>query len=92
MSCGQELAVREFALSYRRAATMQVSLALVGLVLGLVAAWQLRDAWIATGTVLHVASIPFTLPDDGTGDGRRREGVKRMQAIARNCRNQWLRC
>src|SRR5215471_7922334 len=49
MSCGQELAVREFAPSYRRATIMQVSLALVGVVLGLVAAWQLRDAWIATG-------------------------------------------
>src|SRR5215475_9169481 len=42
MSCGQELAVREFAPSYRRATIMQVSLALVGLVLGLVAAWQLH--------------------------------------------------
>jgi len=61
MSCGQELAVREFAPSYRRATIMQVSLALVGLVLGLVAAWRLRDAWIATGAVLLGASIPFTL-------------------------------
>ena len=49
MSCGQELAVREFAPSYWRATIMQVSLALVGLVLGLVEAWQLRDAWIARG-------------------------------------------
>jgi len=40
---------------------MQVSLALVGLVLGLVAAWQQRDAWIATGAVLLGVSIPFTL-------------------------------
>src|SRR5215467_2044552 len=61
MSCGQELAVREFAPSYRRATIMQVSLALVGLVLGLVAAWQRRDAWIATGAVFLGASIPFTL-------------------------------
>ena len=61
MSCGQELAVWEFAPSYRRATIMQVSLALVGLVLGLVATWQLRDAWIATGAVLLGASIPFTL-------------------------------
>ena|SRR5215469_9786682 len=51
-SCGQELAVREFAPNYRRATIMQVSLALVGLVLGLVAAWRLRDAWIGTGAVL----------------------------------------
>src|SRR6516165_4104179 len=61
MSCGQELAVREFAPSYRRATIMQVSLALVGVVLGLVAAWQLRDAWIATGAVFLGASIPFTM-------------------------------
>ena len=27
-------------------------------------------------------------PDDWAGDDRRREGVKRMQAIVRNCRNQ----
>jgi len=40
---------------------MQVPLALVGLVLGLVAAWQLRDAWVATGAVLLGASVPFTL-------------------------------
>jgi uncharacterized membrane protein len=61
VSCGQELAVREFAPSYRRATMMQVLLALVGLVLGLVAAWQLLDAWIATGAVLLGASVPFTL-------------------------------
>ena len=60
-SCGQELAVREFAPSYRRATIMQVSLALVRLVLGLVAAWRLRDTWIAAGAVLLGASIPFTL-------------------------------
>src|SRR5262249_32082713 len=40
---------------------MQVPLALVGLVLGLVAAWQLHDAWIATGALLLGASVPFTL-------------------------------
>ena len=28
------------------------------------------------------------MPDDWAGGDRRREGVKRMQAIARNCRNQ----
>jgi hypothetical protein len=28
------------------------------------------------------------VPDDWAGGGRRIEGVKRMQAIARNCRNQ----
>src|SRR5262249_34057940 len=61
MSCGQELAVREFAPSYWRATIMQVSLALVGLVLGLLAVWKLHDSWIAIGAVLLGASIPFTL-------------------------------
>jgi hypothetical protein len=32
------------------------------------------------------------VPDDGADGDRRREGVKRMQAVARNCRNQSLRC
>jgi hypothetical protein len=32
------------------------------------------------------------VPDDGADGGRRREGVKRMQAMARNCRNQSLGC
>src|SRR5262249_42936088 len=61
MSCGQELAVREFAPSYRRATIMQVPLAIGGLVLGLAAAWQLRDAGIAAGAILLGASVPFTL-------------------------------
>jgi hypothetical protein len=30
------------------------------------------------------------MPDDRADGDRRREGVKRMQAIARNCRNQSL--
>jgi len=61
MSCGQELAVREFAPSYHRATIMQVPLAIGGLVLGLAAAWQRHDAWIAAGAVLLGASVPFTV-------------------------------
>lgn len=61
MSCGQELAVREFVPSYQRATIMQVSLAISGFVLGLGASWQLRDAWVAAGAVVLVASVPFTL-------------------------------
>jgi hypothetical protein len=30
------------------------------------------------------------VPDDWAGGDRRREGVTRMQAFARNCRNQSL--
>src|SRR5215472_14078906 len=61
MSCGQELAVREFAPSYHRATIMQVPLATGGFVLGLAAAWQLRDAWVAAGALLLGASALFTL-------------------------------
>jgi hypothetical protein len=61
MSCGQELAVREFAPSYHRATILQVPLAIGGVVLGLAAAWQLRDATIAAGAILLGASPPFTL-------------------------------
>jgi len=61
ISCAPELAVREFAPSYRRATIMQVSLAMGGLALGLGAAWQLRAAWVAAGAALLGASVPFTL-------------------------------
>jgi len=61
MSCGPEIALREFAPSYRRATILQTSLALGGLALGLTAAWQLHDPWVAVGGVLLGASVPFTL-------------------------------
>jgi len=61
ISCGQELAVREFAPSYRRATIMQAALAIAGLALGLCAAWQLRAARVLAGAVLLGASVPFTL-------------------------------
>jgi anthrone oxygenase-like protein len=61
MSCGLELALREFAPSYQRATIMQVSLAIGGLALGLAVAWRLRDSWVALGAVLLGASLPFTL-------------------------------
>jgi uncharacterized membrane protein len=61
MSCGPELALREFAPSYQRATIMQVSLAIGGLALGLTAAWRLHDSWVALGAVLLGASLPFTL-------------------------------
>jgi hypothetical protein len=61
MSCGPELALREFAPSYQRATIMQVSLAIGGLALGLTAVWRLYDSWVALGAVLLGASLPFTL-------------------------------
>ncbi len=61
MSCGPEIALREFAPSYRRASVLQASLALSGLAFGLTVAWQLHDPWVGVGGVLLGASVPFTL-------------------------------
>ena len=61
MSCGSEFAVREFAPSYKRAAIMQASLAAGGLVLGLVAAFEIHDRLVAVGAVLLGVVVPFTL-------------------------------
>ncbi|HSP99733.1 MAG TPA: DUF1772 domain-containing protein [Candidatus Dormibacteraeota bacterium] len=61
MACGTGLAVREFGPSYRRAAIMQASLAIVGLVLGVLAAWQRHDWWVGVGALLLGAVVPFTL-------------------------------
>jgi hypothetical protein len=61
LSCGNDLAVREFAPSYRRATVLQASLAMVGCVVGLWSAWVLKDAWIAVGALLLGAVVPFTL-------------------------------
>ena len=61
LSCGPELAVREFAPSYKRATIMQASLAVVGGLAGLIAAWQLSDLRLLAGSLLLVAVVPFTL-------------------------------
>ena len=61
MSCGQELAVREFGPSYARASVMQAALAILGCLLGLMAAWLLRDVMIAIAAVLLGLVVPFTL-------------------------------
>src|SRR5262245_45747547 len=61
LSCGTELAVREFAPSYHRATIMQAPLAVAGCVMGLWSAWAGRDAWLASGAILLGAVVPFTL-------------------------------
>jgi hypothetical protein len=61
LSCGTELALREFAPSYRRASVMQASLAVAGCVTGIWSAWVRRDAWLAVGAILLGAVVPFTL-------------------------------
>src|ERR671919_722797 len=61
LSCGTELAVREFAPSYHRATVMQASLAVTGCATGLWSAWAGSDAWVALGAILLGAVVPFTL-------------------------------
>ena len=61
LSCGVDVALREFAPSYRRATVMQASLAIVGCVMGLWAAWVHGDVWLASGAVLLGSVVPFTL-------------------------------
>jgi hypothetical protein len=61
LSCGTELAVREFAPSYHRATMMQVPLALAGCIAGLWSAWLRGDVWVAAGAILLGAVVPFTL-------------------------------
>jgi hypothetical protein len=61
MSCGPELALREFAPSYKRATVMQAALAVSGCLAGLGAAWLRQDALAAAGAILLGAVVPFTL-------------------------------
>jgi hypothetical protein len=61
LSCGTELALREFAPSYRRATAMQASLAIIGCLTGLWSAWVLGDALVGLGALLLGAVVPFTL-------------------------------
>ena len=61
MSCGRELAIREFGPSYARASVMQAALAILGCLLGLVAAWSLRDVTTAIAAALLGLVVPFTL-------------------------------
>src|SRR5262245_20041607 len=61
LSCGTELAVREFAPSYHRATIIQVPLALVGCVAGLWTAWRHADGWAAVSAILLGVVVPYTL-------------------------------
>jgi hypothetical protein len=61
LSCGNEVAVRQFAPSYRRATVMQASLAVIGFLTALWSAWLLGDVWIGLGAVLLGVVVPFTL-------------------------------
>ena len=61
LECGVSLAATVFGPSYRRAAILQATLALIGTVAGLLA-WQLGEgfAWLA-GSILLFLVVPFTL-------------------------------
>lgn len=61
LACGTGAAVREFAPSYRRAAVMQASLAIIGLLAAVLAWWRTRHAGLLVGGVLLGAVVPFTL-------------------------------
>jgi hypothetical protein len=61
LECGTALAATEFVPSYRRAAVMQASLAAVGFLSALAAAFQGRGLPVLLAGVLLGLVIPFTL-------------------------------
>jgi len=61
MECGAAIAVKEFAPSYRRAAIMQASLALLGLICAVVAWLAGANLYWLIGGILLGLVIPFTL-------------------------------
>jgi hypothetical protein len=61
LSCGPELALREFAASYRRGTIMQASLALLGCGAGIVGGWQHGDPAVMSAGLLLGSVVPFTL-------------------------------
>jgi len=61
MSCGVEIALREWAPSYQRAAVMQASLAVLGGVAGMLAWARGGESAYLVGAVLLLAVVPFTL-------------------------------
>lgn len=61
VSCGTEVALREFGPSYQRGAIMQASLAVTGALAGFGAAWQRQDLWMVVAALLLGSVVPFTL-------------------------------
>jgi len=61
MSCGISLAVKEWAPSYKRGATMQAPLAVLGFVFALSAWFAGAGWWWLTGGVLLGLVVPYTL-------------------------------
>ena len=61
MSCGVDLALREWAPSYKRASVMQASLAVIGGVAGVLAWALLGGLGYLVGALLLLTVVPFTL-------------------------------
>ncbi len=61
MSCGVEIALRQWAPSYKRAAVMQASLAVVGGVAGVLMWALVGGRGYLVGALLLLAVVPFTL-------------------------------
>ena len=61
MECGTEVAATEFAPSYRRAAIMQASLAILGFLASLLVWLRGNDVWWLVGGLLLVLVVPFTV-------------------------------
>ncbi len=61
MECGTDVAIREFAPSYRRATVMQVSLAVISFLMSIAAWLAIGSVWWLAGGGILVAVIPFTL-------------------------------
>lgn len=61
MGCGTELALTEWAPSYKRATGMQVSLAVMSTVAGVMSWFMAGDLLWLLGALLIFAVIPFTL-------------------------------
>jgi len=61
LSCGPELALREFAPSYRRGTTMQASLAVLGCIGAIFGGWQQTDPTVIVAGLLLGSVVPFTL-------------------------------
>ena len=59
--CGTEMAATEFAPSYRRAAIMQASLAILGFLASMLVWLRGNDVWWLVGGLLLVLVVPFTL-------------------------------
>jgi uncharacterized membrane protein len=61
MECGTEVALRQFAPSYRRATVMQVTLAVIGFLMALVVWLRGGSSWWLIGGLNLISVIPFTL-------------------------------